>query len=198
LHDILCSFREKPEWERMCRKALDLSLCLRRDFFDALMNELARRRVDGHLQRIQAKQSLLTKDIDDARLSFVPAVRNAAPMYANKVDAMNIDFTVDRAPFPAEVIDARVVRIPPHKNNERHKHAHETVFYIISGTGRVMVDDRWIAVEPGSCVFVPRWAVHQSQNQSDTEMVILAITDFYLTGKAFVGDYESTARMKRS
>ena len=198
LHDILCSFREKPEWERMCRKALDLSLCLRRDFFDALMNELARRRVDGHLQRIQAKQSLLTKDIDDARLSFLPAVRNAAPMYANKVDAMNIDFTVDRAPFPAEVIDARVVRIPPHKNNERHKHAHETVFYIISGTGRVMVDDRWIAVEPGSCVFVPRWAVHQSQNQSDTEMVILAITDFYLTGKAFVGDYESTARMKRS
>ena len=198
LHDILCSFREKPEWERMCRKALDLSLCLRRDFFDALMNELARRRVDGHLQRIQAKQSLLTKDIDDARLSFVPAVRNAAPMYANKVDAMNIDFTVDRAPFPAEVIDARVVRIPPHKNNERHKHAHETVFYIISGTGRVMVDDRWISVEPGSCVFVPRWAVHQSQNQCDTEMVILAITDFYLTGKAFVGDYESTARMKRS
>ena len=198
LHDILCSFREKPEWERMCRKALDLSLCLRRDFFDALMNELARRRVDGHLQRIQAKQSLLTKDIDDARLSFLPAVRNAAPMYANKVDAMNIDFTVDRAPFPAEVIDARVVRIPPHKNNERHKHAHETVFYIISGTGRVMVDDRWIAVEPGSCVFVPRWAVHQSQNQGDTEMVILAITDFYLTGKAFVGDYESTARMKRS
>jgi quercetin dioxygenase-like cupin family protein/pyrroloquinoline quinone (PQQ) biosynthesis protein C len=198
LHDILCSFREKPEWERLCRKALDLSLCLRRDFFDALMGELARRRVDGHLQRIQAKQSLLTKDIDDARLSFLPALRNAAPMYANKVDAMNIDFTVDRAPFPAEVIDARVVRIPPHKNNERHKHAHETVFYILSGTGRVMVDDRWIAVEPGSCVFVPRWAVHQSQNQSDTEMVILAITDFYLTGKAFVGDYESTARMKRS
>ena len=198
LHDILCSFREKPEWERMCRKALDLSLCLRRDFFDALMNELARRRIDGHLQRIQAKQSLLTKDIDEARLRFLPAQRSAAPMYANKVEAMNIDFTVDRAPFPAEVIDARVVRIPPHKNNERHKHAHETVFYFVSGTGRVMVDDRWIEVEPGACVFVPRWAVHQSQNQGDTEMVILAITDFYLTGKAFLGDYESTARMKRS
>ena len=41
-------------------------------------------------------------------------------------------------------------------------------------------------------LFVPRWSVHQSQNQGDGEMVILAITDFYLTGKALVGDYEFT------
>lgn len=197
LHDILCSFRDKPEWERQSRLALDLSLRLRRDFFDSLMNEIQRRRVDGHVQRINQKQSLLTADVRDEQLRFVPAQKLATTMYANKVDAMNIDFTVDRAPFPAEVIDARVVRIPPHKNNERHKHAHETVFYFLSGAGRVMVDDRWIAVKPGDSVFVPRWAVHQSQNQGDTEMVILAITDFYLTGKAFLGDYESTARMKR-
>ena len=197
LADILCSFRALPEWDRLCRKALDLALCLRRDFFNSLMTEIRRRRVDGHLQRIQQKQSLLTAEIGDERLSFTPAQRSATPMYQNTVEAMNIDFTVDRAPFPAEVLDARVVRIPPHKNNERHKHAHETVFYIMSGTGRVMVDDRWVAVQPGSCVFVPRWAVHQSQNQGDTEMVILAITDFYLTGKAFFGDYDSTARMKQ-
>ncbi len=197
LADILCSFRALPEWDRLCRKALDLALCLRRDFFNSLMTEIRRRRVDGHLQRIQQKQSLLTAEIGDERLSFTPAQRNPAPMYQNTVEAMNIDFTVDRAPFPAEVLDARVVRIPPHKNNERHKHAHETVFYIVSGTGRVMVDDRFVAVQPGSCVFVPRWAVHQSQNQGDTEMVILAITDFYLTGKAFFGDYDSTARMKQ-
>ena len=58
-------------------------------------------------------------------------------------------------------------------------------------------DDRWIPVQPGDCVFVPRWAVHQSQNQGSEPMVILAITDFHLTGKAYLGDYESTARMKR-
>jgi quercetin dioxygenase-like cupin family protein len=90
------------------------------------------------------------------------------------------------------------VRIPAGKANERHKHAHETIFYFLAGTGRVMVDDRWITVQPGDSVFVPRWSVHQSQNQGDGEMVILAITDFYLTGKALVGDYESTARMKRA
>jgi oxalate decarboxylase/phosphoglucose isomerase-like protein (cupin superfamily)/pyrroloquinoline quinone (PQQ) biosynthesis protein C len=198
LEDILCSFQKQSDWERQCREALDLALRLRADLFNQLMAELKHRRVAACLQRIQDRKSLLTAAVADAQLKFEPAVPAAQPMYENKVDAMNIDFTVDRAPFPAEVLDARVVRIPPGKANERHKHAHETIFYFLAGTGRVMVDDRWIAVQPGDSVFVPRWSIHQSQNQGDTPMVILAITDFYLTGKALVGDYESTARMKRT
>jgi quercetin dioxygenase-like cupin family protein/pyrroloquinoline quinone (PQQ) biosynthesis protein C len=198
LEDILCSFQKQPEWERQCREALDLSLRMRAELFDELMAEVKHRRVAAQLQRIQDRKSLLTPAIADAQLKFEPRTPAATPMYANKVEAMGIDFTVDRAPFPAEVLDARVVRIPAGKANERHKHAHETIFYFLAGTGRVMVDDRWIAVQPGDSVFVPRWSVHQSQNQGDGEMVILAITDFYLTGKALVGDYESTARMKRT
>ena len=198
LEDILCSFRGQSDWEQQCRDALDLALRLRGAFFDQLMAEVRHRRVAGQLQRIQDRKSLLTPAIADAQLKFAPRTPAATPMYANKVEAMGIDFTVDRAPFPAEVLDARVVRIPAGKANERHKHAHETIFYFLAGTGRVMVDDRWIAVQPGDSVFVPRWSVHQSQNQGDGEMVILAITDFYLTGRALVGDYESTARMKRA
>ncbi|MFN6194146.1 MAG: iron-containing redox enzyme family protein [Planctomycetota bacterium] len=198
LEDILCSFRGQSDWEQQCRDALDLALRLRGAFFDQLMAEVRHRRVAGQLQRIQDRKSLLTPAIADAQLKFAPRTPAATPMYANKVEAMGIDFTVDRAPVPAEVLDARVVRIPAGKANERHKHAHETIFYFLAGTGRVMVDDRWIAVQPGDSVFVPRWSVHQSQNQGDGEMVILAITDFYLTGRALVGDYESTARMKRA
>ena len=198
LEDILCSFQKQPEWERQCREALDLSLRLRAELFDELMAEVKHRRVAAQLQRIQDRKSLLTAAVADAQLKFEPRTPAATPMYANTVEAMGIDFTVDRAPFPAEVLDARVVRIPAGKANERHKHAHETIFYFLAGTGRVMVDDRWIAVKPGDSVFVPRWSVHQSQNQGEGEMVILAITDFYLTGKALIGDYESTARMKRT
>jgi len=198
LTDILNSYQHLPEWERLARKGLDLSLRLRRDFFNEMMREVRRRRVDGHLDRIQQKQSLLTKDVGSELLSFAPAIENETSIYHNKIEAMNIDFTVDRAPFPAEVIDARVVRIPAGRNNERHKHAHETVFYIIEGHGQVIIDDRSIPVQKGDCVFVPRWAVHQSQNKSTGEMVILAVTDFHLTGKAFLGDYEATARSKRA
>jgi quercetin dioxygenase-like cupin family protein/pyrroloquinoline quinone (PQQ) biosynthesis protein C len=198
LEDILLSFAGDPNWERASRRALDAALSLRRDFFRETWLELRRRRVDGHIDRIQARRSLLTDDVRDSQLKFQPHEPSDTTIYRNQIEAMNIDFTVERAPFPAEVIDARVVRIPPGKANERHRHAHETVFYILQGSGRVMVGDRWIEVAPGDSVFVPRWAMHQSQNKGDTEMAILAITDFYLTGKAFLGDYDSTARMKRS
>ena len=87
-----------------------------------------------------------------------------------------------------------MVRIPPGKANERHKHAHETVFYFLAGSGRVLLDDRWIPVQPGDCVFVPRWAVHQSQNQGSEPMVILAITDFGFTS-AVLGDYDQRTRL---
>ncbi len=197
LQDILLSFRGQPGWDLAARRALELALDLRDEFFRQLMGELRHRRIAPQLQRIQDKRSLLTPQVGDAQLWFRPMEPRTEALYQNKVDAMNIDFTVERAPFPAEVVDARVVRIPPGKCNERHKHAHETVFQFLAGTGRVMVDDRWIEVCAGDCVFVPRWAVHQSQNLGSEPMVILAITDFHLTGKAFLGDYEATARMKR-
>ena len=108
---------------------------------------------------------------------------------------MNIDFSVDRLPFAPEVLDPRIVRIPAGKYNEKHRHAHETVFYIIEGSGRVLINEAAIEVAPGDIVFVPRWAMHQSQNLGETEMTILAVTDYGLTGNAYIGSYLKTARM---
>ncbi len=198
LEDILMSFRGDPSWERRAQGALDEALTLRGRFFDEMMRELRRRRVDGHLDRIQAKRSLWTEGMGADQLKFRPDTPCGATLYHNRIDAMDVDFTVERAPFPAEVLDARVVRIPPGKANERHRHAHETVFQILSSRGRVLVGEQWIDVTAGDCVFVPRWAVHQSRNDGDEEMAILAVTDFYLTGKAFLGDYDATARAKRA
>ena len=61
----------------------------------------------------------------------------------------------------------------------------------------MVVDQNAVEVKAGDMVFVPRWAVHQSQNSGDTEMVILAVTDFGLTSKAYIGDYNKTARMQQ-
>jgi len=90
------------------------------------------------------------------------------------------------------------VHIPPGKCNEHHRHAHETVFYVVQGTGYVLIDYAPQEVGPGDIVFAPRWCMHQTQNTGEEEMVLLAITDFGLTGKGFLGDYEKTARMKRT
>ena len=35
---------------------------------------------------------------------------------------------------------------------------------------------------------VPRWAMHQTQNSGNVEMRFLAVTDFKLTERAYLGD----------
>jgi mannose-6-phosphate isomerase-like protein (cupin superfamily) len=91
-----------------------------------------------------------------------------------------------------------VVRIPPGRCNERHKHAHESFFYVVSGRGRVRVGDSLFEVRAGDMAFVPRWALHQTENTGTEEMLIVAVTDYNLAAKAYVGEYyDSAHRMKR-
>jgi len=52
----------------------------------------------------------------------------------------------------------------------------------------VLVDERTLAVRAGDTVLVPRWALHQTQNTGTTEMRFLAVTDFGLTERAYLGD----------
>jgi len=94
------------------------------------------------------------------------------------------------------VLDTRVLRVAPHRSNERHKHPHESVFYVIAGRGNVRVNQSSVDVGPGDMVFVPRWATHQSYNTGDEDLVILAVTDFGLTERAYVGDAVKTTRLR--
>lgn len=144
------------------------------------------------LERIQDRKSLAAGPTEQY---LHRSQATTTPLYHNKIDKHQIDFSVHSLAFRPEVLEARLVHIPPHKNNEHHRHAHETVFYIVRGSGRILVDDAHVEVSAGDIVFVPRWAMHQSQNGSDEEMQILAVTDFGLTGKTFIGDYAKTSRM---
>ncbi|MFN7130547.1 MAG: iron-containing redox enzyme family protein [Myxococcales bacterium] len=175
------------------RRALDLRL----QFFEALYAQLEQLRVQPLLDRIQARRSLAERREPGAPLVFQPGAAGI-PLYENQHARLNIDFTVERLPLGAEVLDARVVRIPPGRNNENHKHAHETAFVVVSGSGCIVIEGVTSALKPGDVAFVPRWAFHQSHNTSpDEPLVLLAITDFGLTGRAFIGNYDATARLKR-
>jgi len=118
-------------------------------------------------------------------------------MYSNTLERLGIDFTVERLAFPgAECIDPRVVRIPPGKNNERHRHGHESLFIVLEGEGEVLVGASWIPLRPGGVAFVPRWVFHQTRNTSaERELVILAITDFGFAS-AILGDYDRSQRLR--
>ena len=194
LEEMMLSYSEEPDWSETCRQAMNHALNLRHRFFDNLYEAIRQRRVQGLLDRIQSRQPLAPESPDPADFLHGSS-QLGTPLYSNTNERLNIDFAVDRVPFTAEVLDPRVIRIPAGKYNEKHRHAHETVFYIIEGYGRVLINEAAIEVTPGDMVFVPRWAMHQSQNLGETEMRILAVTDYGLTGNAYIGSYLKTARM---
>jgi quercetin dioxygenase-like cupin family protein/pyrroloquinoline quinone (PQQ) biosynthesis protein C len=197
LEKILLSFKHEPNWFERAQEGMLAALNMRDKFFHSLFELLLQNKVKSKLQKINARKSLLSDETSLEALCFNPNEKSQGHLYENKNEKHNIDFTVTRAPYPAEVLDARVVRIAPFKNNERHTHAHESIFYVLEGEGVVQVGNREINVKSGDSVFVPRWAVHQTRNILNQEMVILALTDYYLTGDVFIGNYNSTARMKK-
>lgn len=134
---------------------------------------------------------------DAAPATFVAdTALDGRAMYMNRNERLNIDFRVERLGFPdIQVMDPRVLRIAPGRNNELHKHAHESIFVVLEGEGSVRIGDAWVSVKKGSVAFVPRWIFHQSRNTSTTnELVILAITDFGFTS-ALLGDYDQRTRL---
>lgn len=162
---------------------------------DRLWADLQVNRVGTLLEKINAKTSL-SHSLNPMDYVSGPEDSRLEGLYENKMDGQNIDFFVQKLPFPMEVLDPRIVRIPPGKTNELHRHAHETVFVYLRGSGHAKVDDVQIPVMPGDVVFIPRWCRHQSVNEGTEEMVFLAVADFGLTGNSFFGNYLKTARMK--
>jgi mannose-6-phosphate isomerase-like protein (cupin superfamily) len=150
--------------------------------------------LDQLIARAESRQPLGADAPQDAWTADALAER--ATMYANRNERLNIDFRVDRLLFPdAQTMDPRVLRIPPGKNNEHHRHAHETLFVTLRGEGEVRVGDTWSRLEPGRVAFVPRWIFHQTRNTSSHEdLVILAITDYGFTSAA-LGDYDKRTRL---
>jgi quercetin dioxygenase-like cupin family protein len=67
-----------------------------------------------------------------------------------------------------------VIRVPPGENvKPAHSHPNgEEVIYILSGSGRVMVDGEVDEVKAGTVVLFPQGAVHMLQNSGDEEMKV--------------------------
>jgi quercetin dioxygenase-like cupin family protein/pyrroloquinoline quinone (PQQ) biosynthesis protein C len=186
LEHLMVSYADRPGWFDACANGIACALDLRTAFFDRLFDALQAVRLAPMFQRMQDRESL-ARTADDAALYHRPGDTTIA-MYDNAVDKLNIQFTVERLPVSAEVLDPRMVRIPPGKFNEKHKHAHETLIHILEGSGQVLIDDRVFPVQSGDTVLVPRWALHQTQNLGATQMRFLAVTDFKLSQRAFAGD----------
>jgi mannose-6-phosphate isomerase-like protein (cupin superfamily)/pyrroloquinoline quinone (PQQ) biosynthesis protein C len=197
LNDLTASYATQPGWEQLVREGARAALDLRLQFFDALFEAIQQERLRATLAHIQDRESLAATPAIAEEVVFSPRDAGIA-LYNNRDERLNIEFAVTRVPFSGDTLDPRVVRIPPGRCNERHKHAHESFFYVVSGRGRVRVGDSLFEVRAGDMAFVPRWALHQTENTGTEEMLIVAVTDYNLAAKAYVGEYyDSAHRMKR-
>ena len=117
-------------------------------------------------------------------------------LYRNTNTKLEIDFCVNKLPLAGlHVMDPRLVRIAPGARNECHRHAHESIFVVLSGQAQLRLGDEALSLKTGDIACVPRWVVHQSFNTSTNEdLLILAITDFGLTS-AVLGDYDRQTRL---
>ncbi|HET8647337.1 MAG TPA: cupin domain-containing protein, partial [Vicinamibacteria bacterium] len=93
---------------------------------------------------------------DDAAAPTRDPLAPGEALYTNRNQRLNIEFRVQRLAFPhLQTMDPRVVRIAPGKNNELHRHAHESLFVVLAGQGEVRVGEAWTPLHEGEVAFVP-------------------------------------------
>ena len=126
-----------------------------------------------------------------------PCLSSLPIHYAHRDGRMGLEFQVHRLPFTdLQALDPRLIRIPPGACNEKHRHAHESIFVVLEGEAEILVGTQWLRLNRGAIAHAPRWIVHQSRNPSaDQELLLLAITDFGLTS-AVLGDYDQETRLR--
>ena len=68
------------------------------------------------------------------------------------------------------------ITLPPGKASLKHCHpAIEESYYILSGQGRIMIDNEERLLKAGDAVAIPTSAVHQIVNESHETLIFLAV-----------------------
>lgn len=193
LWQMLVALQDQTGWQGSVERAIDDTLSLRAAWFDALAAEVRMQRVSALVSRAADRTP---RPLPDApRLAARPGQAHA-PLYRNHNARLGIDFAVERLEFTdREVMDVRVVTVAPGATTERHTHAHESVFFVSSGRGEVLVGDRVVPLEPGAVAFVPRWHFHQHRNTGHEPLTLVAVTDFGFTSSV-LGDYDARTRQR--
>ena len=82
--------------------------------------------------------------------------------------------------------------IPPGLSSDMQRHHHETVHYVISGTGHSEVEDETESWSTGDFVYTPPWTWHRHYNDSTADPVeFLTIENSRLLGLLGVGRRQS-------
>lgn len=70
--------------------------------------------------------------------------------------------------LPSKAVSVTIGEIDSGSKTGRHRHNYETILYVISGSGRTVIENVVVDWVAGDAVYIPVWAWHHHENRSDT------------------------------
>ena len=67
--------------------------------------------------------------------------------------------------------------VGPKQRTQRHQLMHSEVYYIISGTGLMQIDEEQEPVKKDDAVYIPPGAIQSIENTGDDPLIFLCIVD---------------------
>lgn len=98
------------------------------------------------------------KTIQPGTVSHNPAIKKQQMLDNQQINHL-IQFS--QAVFPAGE------KAPAHGHADMNE-----VFFIVSGTGQMRIDDKTVELEPGMCITVEAGEVHEIENTDEVDLVI--------------------------
>lgn len=174
------------------RKCLDI----RNDFFDHIYESIRSEKIRNIIASVINQEDQKYK-LKDAKVLNIDCCKERNLLYKNAIENEGINFYVNQIDIPSDSIDTRILHINSNSKTECHRHAHESVFYVLEGKGTVKIDKSSLEIHSGDIVYVPRWVLHQTINLTNSELKILAITDYGLTGLFKENQHKTYRRLKK-
>ncbi|MGD0557273.1 MAG: cupin domain-containing protein [Streptosporangiaceae bacterium] len=122
-----------------------------------------------------------------------PVVVHADELEALPADQVHNPSTLSIAGrLPTTTFEIFRQTIPPGLSSDMQRHHHETVHFVISGSGHSEVEDETVSWSAGDFIYTPPWTWHRHYNDSaDKTAEFLTIENSRLLGLLGIGRRQS-------
>jgi quercetin dioxygenase-like cupin family protein len=90
-----------------------------------------------------------------------------AQVFGDEAPGVTIRWVIDEKADGAPNYALRVIEVAPGGHTPKHTHPYEHENYVVEGQGRVLIENAWHDVGPGSVIFVPAGTLHTYENSAD-------------------------------
>jgi gentisate 1,2-dioxygenase len=127
-------------------------------------------------QRLYAEQ-LLSGVQEEALRRKSKVITKAEDVKFESTTMGRMAYVVDsRIGFHVKALAAVMAEVPPGKHSGSHRHLYDEINYVLSGRGKVIVDDKTYEVEQGDTLAIPVFAWHQYFGTGDAPLRILSLS----------------------